>query len=256
MDKKTFLNSMGLVEASISSKLYEKIMLAEKINGTIYTGEFYTPNVWKTIEKVETGFSIGVYTYGIFEDAERKMIAFSNEEPWHYPVSLIKITCNSKFNKVEHKDYLGALMALGIRREKFGDLILKDDQCYVAANEEISDYIKINLTSVGRCACTVEVADTSITEVPAYDFQTMVVNVASLRIDGVVASLCNIARGKAEELIKQGKVLVDYSEVSRKDKLLKNDCIITIRGYGKFKVIEEAGWTGSGRIKILVKKFI
>ncbi|EET84592.1 RNA-binding S4 domain protein [Clostridium carboxidivorans P7] len=81
-------------------------------------------------------------------------------------------------------------------------------------------------------------------------------NVSSLRIDCVVSTLCNISRSKAEELVRQGKVLVDYSEDFKKNKILNCDTIITVRGYGKFKIVEEVGWTNSGKVKILVKKFI
>lgn len=256
MDKKTFLNKVNFIDNSIASSIYDKLVLAEKANKTIYSGEFYTPNIWKAIESISNELGIGVYTYGIFEDAERRMLAFSYDDVWHYPVNLIKINYNSKFNRLQHKDYLGALMSLGIKREKFGDLILKNDECYLAVQEEISDYIKMNLISVGKCACTINVLDTSTTEVPVYDFENMVVNVSSLRIDCVVGALCNTSRSKAEELIRQGKVLVDYSEALGKDKVLRGECIVTIRGYGKFKLVEEAGWTGSGRVKILVKKFI
>lgn len=256
MDKKTFLNRFNSVDSSIVSGIYDKIVLAKKTNRTIYTGEFYTPNIWKPMEIICMELGIGVYTNGIFEDAERKIMAFSYDEVWEYPISLIKITCKDKFNKLKHKDYLGSLMSQGIKREKFGDLILKDDECYLAVQKEISDYIRMNLKSVSRCTCAISVLDTSITEIPVYDFQTIIVNVSSLRIDCVVSSLCNTSRSKAEELIRQGKVLIDYSEALRKDKTLKSDCIVTVRGYGKFKIIEEAGWTGSGRIKIVVKKFI
>ena len=217
---------------------------------------FITPNIWKNIEDISVELGIGVYVYGVFDDAERKIIAFSYDEIWDYPINLIKISCNTKFNKLQHKDYLGAIMSLGIKREKFGDLILKNDDCYLAVHEEISDYIRMNLTTVGKCTCDISVLDRNMTEIPGYDFQTIIVNVSSLRIDCVVSGLCNISRGKAEELIRQGKVLVDYSEALRKDKILKSDCRITVRGYGKFKIIEEAGWTGSGKTKIIVKKFI
>lgn len=256
MDKKAFLNRFNSVDSSIVSSIYDKIVLAEKTNRTIYTGEFYTPNIWKPMEIICAELGIKLYAYGIFEDAERKVMAFSYNEVWDYPVNLIKITCKDKFNKLKHKDYLGAVMSLGIKREKFGDMILKNDDCYLAAQVDISDYINMNLTSVSRCHCAINVLDTNVTEIPVYDFETIIVNVSSLRIDCVVSSLCNTSRSKAEELIRQGKVLVDYSEASRKDKILKSDCIITVRGYGKFKIIEEAGWTGSGRTKILVKKFI
>lgn len=256
MDKKTFLNKFNSVDGSIVSSIYDKIILAKKINRTIYTGEFHTPNIWKLMESISNELGIGVATYGVFQDAERKVIAFSYDEVWSYPINLIKITSKDKFNKLRHKDYLGAVMSLGIKREKFGDLILKDDDCYLAVHEEITDYIRMNLTSIGKSTCAISVLDTSVTEIPVYDFQTIIVNVSSLRIDCVVSSLCNTSRSKAEELIRQGKVLVDYSEALRKDKILKCDCIITVRGYGKFKIIEEAGWTGSGKTKIRVKKFI
>lgn len=256
MDKKAFLNRFNSADSSIVSSIYDKIVLAQKTNRTIYTSEFYTPNIWKTMENISGELGIGVHTSGIFEDAERKIMAFSYDEVWDYPISLIKITCKDKFNKLRHKDYLGSVMSLGIKREKFGDLILKNDECYLAVQAELSDYIRMNLKSISRCTCAVSILDTNITEIPVYDFQTNIVNVSSLRIDCVVGSLCNTSRSKAEELIRQGKVLVDYSEALRKDKILKSDCIVTVRGYGKFKIVEEAGWTGSGRIKIVVKKFI
>ncbi len=256
MDKKDFLNKINFIDNSIASSIYDKIVLAQKTNSTIYTGEFYTPTTWKTLENISKDFQIDVHSYGIFEDAERKLIAFSYSSIWYYPISLVKVKGKSKFNKLQHKDYLGALMSLGIKREKFGDLILKNDECYMAVQEEIGDYIKMNLTSVGKSPCTVTILDIDNCELPAYDFETMIVNVSSLRIDCVVSVLCNISRSKAEELIRQGKVLVDYSEDFRKNKTLNYDCIITIRGCGKFKVIEEIGCTKSGKVKILVKKFI
>lgn len=256
MDKKTFLNKMSFVDSKIASNIFDKIILTQKIGKVVYSGELYTPNVYKALMGMSSELELKVYCYGIFEDAQRKIITFSYDDVWYYPVDLIKISTNSKFSKLQHKDYLGAVMALGIKREKLGDLILKNDECYLAVHNEITDYIKMNLTSVGKSICTVNILDVNSSEIPEYDFQNIIVNVSSLRIDCIVSSLCNISRGKAEELIRRGKVLVDYSEAIKKDKILKDDCVITIRGYGKFKIIEEAGWTGSGRIKIQVKKFI
>lgn len=256
MDKKTFLNKMSFIDSKIASNIFDKIILTQKTGTTIYSGELYTPNVYKALTNMSNELGVKVYCYGIFEDAERKIVAFSYDDIWYYPLDLIKISTNSKFSKLQHKDYLGAVMALGIKREKLGDLILKNDECYLAVHNEITDYIKMNLISVGKSACTVSILDVNSDEIPVYDFQSIIVNVSSFRTDCIVGALCNISRGKAEELIRQGKVLVDYSEVIKKDKILKGDCVITIRGYGKFKIVEEAGCTGSGRIKIQVKKFI
>lgn len=256
MDKKTFLNKMSFINKGIASNIYDKLVLAQRTGSVIYTTEFYTPDIYKNLEKMSSELDVRVNCFGVFEDAQRKTIAFSQEDVWYYPIDLVKISTNAKFTKLEHKDYLGAIMALGIKREKLGDLILKNNECYLAIHNEITDYIKMNLTSVGKYTCTINILDINSSEIPVYDFQNIVVNVSSLRIDCVVSALCNISRGKAEELIRQGKVLIDYSEALKKDKILKEDCIITIRGYGKFKILEEAGWTGSGRVKIQVKKFI
>lgn len=256
MDKKTFLNKLQFINVSTASNIYEKILLAERTNSTIYTTEFQTPEVCKTLESLSCELGIRVSCYGFFEDAQRKIIAFSNEDIWYYPIDLLKISTSNKFVKLAHKDYLGAVMALGIKREKLGDFILKNGECYLAVYNEITDYLKMNLTSVGKAACNVSILDLNSAEIPSYDFEKLNINISSLRIDCVVSAICNISRSKAEDYIKQGKVLVDYLEAIKKDRILKENCILTIKGHGKYKILEEVGLTGRGRVKIQVKKFI
>lgn len=256
MEKKKFISKLDFLDNNLVSNIYDKIILAKKISNVIYTGEFYPPNVWKTLEDLSDEIEIGVHSYGIFEDAERKLIAFSDDSVWNYPIKLIKIEGMSKFGRLEHKDYLGALMALGIKRQKFGDLILKDNECYIAVHEEIVDYVKMNLTNIGRSSCAIDILDEYNFKIPSYDFETIIVNVSSLRVDCIISALCNISRNKADDLIVHNKVLVDYCENFKKNKILSYDSIITIRGYGKFKILEEVGWTKTGKVKVIIKKFI
>lgn len=257
MNKKTFMGKMKSVDNNIASNIYEKILLASNINKTVYMTEFSTPNVWKVLESISNELDVGVYSYGIFEDAQRKMMAFSYDgDVFDYPITLIRIDKKSKFCKLGHRDYLGAIMSLGIKREKFGDLIVKGDSCYLAVQCEVSDYIRINLVSIGKSPCEVSILNVNDCEIPVYDFQDIVVNVSSLRVDCVISSLCNISRNKAEDLIRSDKVLVDYSRNFKRDSILKGNCVITISGYGKYKLVEDIGWTGSGKTKVLIKKFI
>jgi RNA-binding protein YlmH len=256
MDKKNFIKRFHFCDENEILPIYDKISLAKKTNNTVYTSTFYTPNVWNTLENLREEIGLNICSCGIFEDAERKLIAFSKFDIRNYPIKLMEIKCKPKFVKLQHKDYLGALMALGLKREKFGDLILKEDkQCYLAVCEDISDYIEMNLNSVGKSSCKVNVLDISSAEIPLYNFKTSVLNVSSLRIDCLVSSLCNISRNKSQEMIKRGKVLLDYLPETRKDKSIEDNCIITVRGCGKFKIVGETGWTGSGRCKLLIKKF-
>lgn len=257
MDKNTFLSKFHFHNESEILSIYDKIILANKIHKNIFTSEFYPQNLWKTLEDFKGQVGINVYSYGIFENAERKILVFSQSEVLDYPVRLMRIKCNSKFVRLQHKDYLGALMALGIKRGKFGDLIVKENnECYAAVHEDISDYVYMNLSSIGKCECNTTFLDTNITEIPDYDFKTFDINTSSLRIDCLLSSMCRISRSKSEELMKQGKVLLDYLPVTKKDKIINDSgCVITVRGYGKFKVVKKLGHTKRGGCKLHIKKF-
>lgn len=258
MNKKKFMDKMSFQHENDISNIYDKIIVAQKTGRNVYTNEFYTPHVWKMIENMEDQIGLSVSSYGIFENAERRILVFSegcHEE--EYPVNLIKIATSSKFSKLCHRDYLGALMSLGLKREKFGDLILQEDGCcYVACSRDISQYIESSFTRVGNLSCKAHIMDLNNAEIPDYNFETEIIVVSSLRIDCIVSSICNLSRSGGEELVKKGRVQLDYFECDKKDRILEYNSTITIRGYGKFKLLEKVGTTGKGRIKVLVKKFI
>lgn len=258
MDKKIFLNSINFEDKNLMSNLYDKIILAEKTNKIIFSNEFLPPSVWKAILNMKSSFDVEMDSYGIFEDSERKLMAFSKSlvETANYPVNLIKIINKSKFKTLEHKDYLGAVMALGIKREKFGDLILSESGTFTAVCEDISEYINQNLTYVGKCPCEVEIIkdfkDISLT----HNSKDILIKITSLRLDCVVSSICGLSRGKAAEIIDSGKVLLNYGELREKDKNIESQDILTIRGYGKYKILEVIGTTQKGKLKLSINKYI
>lgn len=257
MNKKKFIDELHFVHKNTVSNIYDKIALAGKIEKTVYTNEFYTPNIWKKIENMKNELELNVFSCGIFEDAERKMMAFSkHSKVLEYPIDLLRITLNSRFSKLYHKDYLGSIMSLGLKREKFGDLILKENRyCYLACSKNISKYIESNFDRVGNSHCIVDILDLNTAQIPNYNFKSIIKIVSSMRADCIVSSLCNLSRKNSEMLIKGGKLQVDYSEYTKKDGILDCDSTITVRGYGKFKLAEKVGFTGKGKIKLLIKKF-
>lgn len=256
MDKKAFLNLFNYQDKSSIANLYDKIMLSEKINSEVFSSEFYPPNVWKTLVNVRNTFTVNISPFGVFKDSERRIIAFSHYHINDYPVELLCIENNSKFNVLTHRDFLGAIMSLGIKREKFGDLIVKNQKCYVAVHIEILDYIKDNLNSIGDSPCSIKVLDDKFSLNIEPDFEEMTILSSSLRCDGIISGICNITRSKAENLIKKGKVLINYETIMEKNTVIKSEDVITIRGFGKFKMEEVIGWTGSGKNRIMVKKFV
>jgi RNA-binding protein YlmH len=256
MDKKSFLSHFDYADTLSLTNIYEKITLTEKTGRINYTKDFYPPVIWNKLIEMDSKFDLKIFSFGFFKEAERRIIAFSDSKPIEYPIELIKITSHSHFDVQKHGDFLGAIMALGIKREKLGDFVLDKVSCYVPIEKSFSKYIQDNLVSIGKSPCTVERVDENTEVMPASNFLDMVILSTSLRLDCIVSAICDISRNEAVNLINRGKVLVNYSEITDKSSNVENDSILTIRGYGKYKIIESNGFTAKGRLKITIKKYI
>ena len=254
MDKKTLIQSFNEEDRLEVLNLYEKYELAYQRDIPMFGNNFYTPNVWKFFEKFMGTTDFKVKSYGFFEDAERRMISFNNIYEIPYPMKILKIVNSSKFNTLNHRDYLGALLGLGINRNKIGDLILKDGECYLSTCEDISDFIVNNLNTVGKAPCKVIILeDDFIPFTP--EFKEEIILVPSLRVDSIVSKLMKISRSKAQDVIESAKVLIDYNIVRDKSKEVLTSERITIRGVGKFILGDIVGNSKSGKYKVIVKKY-
>ncbi|MBU3098664.1 MULTISPECIES: YlmH family RNA-binding protein [Clostridium] len=257
MDKKHFLNNINCEDKNLISNIFNKIQIAEKTNQIIFTNDFLPPAIWHQILAISEDYEIKPFTNGIFKDADRRMLSFSTgEAPIEYPIVLLKIKNKSKFAKVDHKDYLGAIMSLGIKREKLGDLIIQDSVCYAPVCSDISNFIINNLNKIKNCPCDVTEYDYASQDLPERKFEEKVIITTSFRLDGLVSAVCNISRNSSVELISSGKILVNYFNCLKKDKVIENNDTLTIRGYGKFKVADVVGNTQKGRLKVVIKKYI
>ncbi|WP_366914649.1 YlmH/Sll1252 family protein [Clostridium sp.] len=182
------------------------------------------------------------------------MVSFNNIYDVPFPIIILKIENKSSFSTLKHKDYLGAIMSLGIERNKLGDLILIENSCYLPVTEDISNYIILNLNKIGRSPVEIKVIE-DLHKVPSLQFEEIIINVKSLRIDSVVAKLINASRSIGVQFIDNGKVLLNYVKSKDKSQEIKFDDRITIRGTGKFIIGNLIGDTKSGKHKILVKKY-
>lgn len=257
MDKNYFLNSINHEDVNLISNIFNKMQIAEKTNKITFTNDFLSPIIWNQISVLCENYKIKSFTNGIFEDSDRRMLSFSSyEEPLLYPIKLLKIRNNSKFSTLHHKDYLGAIMSLGIKREKLGDLVIKDEFCYAPVCSDISSYIISNLHDIGNCPCVVSDYPYTIQELPQREFLEKIIISTSLRLDGMVSAICNVSRNNSVGLISTGKILVNYFQCLKKDRIIKCDDTLTIRGYGKFKVVEIRGSTQKDRLKIAIVQYI
>ncbi|MBZ9608419.1 RNA-binding protein [Clostridium estertheticum] len=257
MDKKEFLNSIDCYDKNLISNIFNKMQIAEKTNKIIFTNDFITPAIWNQTSAICENYKTKAFTNGIFKEADRRMLSFSiGGEPEEYPINLLKIINKSKFNKLDHKDYLGAIMSLGINREKLGDLIIQDAICYAPVTSDISNYIINSLNNIGNCPCEVSEYDYKLQGLPERKFQEKIIISTSLRLDSMVSAICNISRNNSVALISSGKILVNYFQCLKKDKVIKSNDTLTIRGYGKLKIADIRGVTQKDRLKVAIKQYI
>ena len=281
MKKEMFLKQFPKELEYEVSKLYNSFENAEKYDTIVYTEEFYTPNIWKKLtDKIE---NIKIITDGIFENSDRRQIAFipigyyendnfdtieknkgkirlsnpNNSYNKNFPCKLLKISVNSKFKEYGHKDFLGSLMGLNIKRELMGDLIQDKENAYIPVSDKISDYILTELKQIGRALCTVKEIDIKNGEiVPEYKYDDKFITIPSKRLDSIVSAITNLSRNKVIEPIEKGKVLIDYYEEKDKSKIVEIGSLVTIRGYGKYKLFSEHGETKKGKERLLIKKYV
>lgn len=255
MNKKEFLSIINVAEINDFDVIYNKIKLALEKDITVFTNEFYPPSIYESIITYCNSKGINCKAFGGFNESERRIICFNYNEYYEWPFKMLKISYNSKFGLLKHKDFLGAILALGVKREKIGDLVVHDDSCFLAVHDDISDYVQHNLNSVGKYPCLITNI-LNLSELPEPKFEELIVLVSSLRIDALVSSICNLSRNEGVNMVSGGKVLVNYLTVIDKSFEVKLKSKITVRGYGKFILDEQLGKSKSGKIKLNIKKYI
>ncbi|HHT97646.1 MAG TPA: RNA-binding protein [Clostridiales bacterium] len=190
--------------------------------------------------------------FGGFINSERKILCFYNED-CEFPISCINIKPkNVKFsNKLTHRDYLGAIINLGIDRSKLGDIVITDHNAYVFCHDQIKDYIIENLYQVKN---TNIISESYNVEEFTYNpkFKEITGTVSSIRLDSILSVAFNISRNKLTDYILAGKVFVNSKVVISNNYSLKENDIVSVRGLGKFSFIGISYKTKKGRQSIKI----
>lgn len=215
----------------------------------------------------EYNADIRTFYFGGFSEAERTVaifvpVVFGIENIEEYfaeneddcPFCLLKVS-KDRFSSLTHRDYLGSLMGLGIKRETVGDIIIGEDCTFIFALKSISRYICENLTKVGRGTVNCEVCSLSDFVYDEGDTETVFCSVASLRLDSVVSSAFNLSRTNSSLAVKSGLVYVNSQQILKNDYTLNEKDKIVLRGKGKVVLEEIIGESKKGRIHINIKKF-
>ncbi len=196
---------------------------------------------------------------GGFESSERKVVCFLpsyEEELSEMPFDCIKIApVNRKFaEELTHRDYLGAIMNLGIERSLLGDIVIKDGNAYVFVLKKMSRYLSENLTSIRHTTVSAELTE-DVGELLKPEFEEIQGTVSSVRLDTIVALCGRLSRTKAATYIETEKVYVNGQIVTNVSRTLKDGEIISVRGIGKFRFDSAGGQTKKGRTVVTLFKY-
>ncbi len=258
MDKLKLTNHLKDIE--LKNKMFRVI---DKANSTIKNyepkkTEFLNPyEVKNAIAILNSNSDIKYTVDGGYEEAERKVVFiypyYVSYEDLDEKLKYIQIEGNFKFKSIAHKDYLGALLSLGIKREKIGDIIVHENFCQIIVSADICDFIVFNLNKVARNNVMVTEIKKQDIIVNTPEYKEISFTVSSERLDCLISGLYNISRQESSKYINAERVYVNYEKVINISKEVECDSLISVRGQGRAIIKEIGAITKKGKVKVKAK---
>jgi len=251
---------------SFVSGTEERAMLARVLdqaemvlrNGRNQLTDFFDPYHKSLINAAVKQLNLTSISSGGYPGAERQRLVLHPAEAQvttvDFDLGFISIAGNFKYFKVSHRDFLGALLGLGLKRGKFGDIIVMEDKAIAVVAREIVPYLKANLCKVGQTR--VHVSELEQEELPqrATSYREIKATVSSLRLDAVAAAGFGTSRSKIIKEIEAEKLSVNWRVCSSPKTTVKEGDVISARGKGRVILAAVQGQLKSGRIGILLHR--
>ena len=241
------------------SKLWDKISAGMRKNIPANTA-FLSPRE-QELARYLFGEPEGLYVFGGYEEAERRMICYLPEyleaESLYYDAPLMCLRGTFyEGDSPSHRDFLGALMGAGISRESVGDICVGKGTCDFFVTREIGPYLLQSFTSAGRVRLRLQEISLAEAVIPQPEVKEIRDTVASLRLDSIIASGFRMGRSAAAQYITAGKAAIDGLPCEKCDKQVAEGAKIAVRGLGKIKLESVNGQTKKGRISVVIHRYV
>lgn len=267
MDKQKILSDYKKQEDKILlAQILDKIEFSsqrEKIEYTDFLDMYQVALVKSFMKKIDFE---NFLLYGGFEEAERRVLIIYPEKynmnmiekNYSKIIKVIRINLSDEEKaKYSHRNYLGGIIKLGMRREKVGDILVCDDGADILVKTEIAETLKQELGSLTRFEnSTIEVIELNELREQEIKVEELSIIVPSLRLDNFVSDLAKTSRSKAVQILDSERVFINGQNETKASKQVKLGDVITIRGKGRFIVKEFSGTTRSGRTVVKIEKYV
>lgn len=269
MDKRFILEKYKKPEEKLLiSKFFDKIELVNKTN-KIETTDFLNESEQNILQKIINIIKLENYEFfGGIDNCERKLIIIYPEKmkdifirknfKYDTLISVFRILMpKDEQGKISHSVYLGGIIKLGIKREKIGDIVVYKDGADIIVKKETEKFLYANLNTLTRFSKS-DISNIKIDDINNIirKFEDIKIITSSLRLDNIISELARTSRNKANEILLQERVFINYENEVKNTKQVKEKDVITIRGKGKFIIDEITGNTKKGNFIIKVKKYV
>lgn len=240
--------------ALLARRLDELAERTERTGQPCFTG-FLTPPEADMAMGAARRRGIEAKLEGGYEDAERRMACFLAPDGWEepFPIAALELTWPHQ-TAPGHRDVLGSVLGLGIRRSCVGDIVVLDDRAYLFLEAQLAEHVALSMISAGRVQIRTRVMD-SWPEVEPPQGVEVRDTVSSLRLDAVVSGGFGLSRAAAADLIAAGHVKLRHVPTQRPDARVGEGDAISARGYGRL-VIDQVGTpTKKGRLPLRLIRY-
>lgn len=203
---------------------------------------------------------INVRFNGLVENAERVRALIY---PSYYEVSdadfnleLLEVSYFEKFNSINHGQILGTLTGEGLKREKIGDIITDGFRWQVIVDKNIASFIILQINHVSRVKVQFKSLALKDMLQPIDEWKDETKVSTSLRVDNVLSTVLNLSREKAKILIQSNRVKLNWTEINQTNIKLEMNDVVSIRGFGRIKIIDILGQTKKDNLVLSIKTLL
>ncbi len=246
---------MGATEDRELLKRAEDLCRRSERKGQMTNTAFLTPAERMLLEKqMRPEPGTRMFFFGGYPDSERTVAFFLPEGeltaegtlPAWAEETVCAVSFRAYFGEPAHRDYLGALLASGVARDRIGDILIKGEKATVFCLQGIRNHL-LTVDRIGRVSVKAEAVPIDRIQIPEKERSRKQLSVMSMRLDAVAAGMFNLSRTSCTKQIAEGHLSLNYSVCMKADEPVREGDIISLRGYGKGKVGALGGSSRKGR---------
>lgn len=251
VSREKFLSSLEDGDREALAKVFDRAAASLKSGRCTFT-PFLSEREFSEVQKRKKHLGEADFSaFGGYDGAARVMLRFGGED--EFPITAVKFSWQG--GKLRHGDILGAALSLGTDRSRIGDIVISDAEAVVFAESSIADFLRDNLTNAGGEYLTGETADAASLKIERR-YENITGTVMQLRADSVLSVFLKTSRSKAAECISSQRFYLNQALCTKCDREIKENDIISVRGFGKGVVSGASVQTKKGRIYITIKKYV